>query len=181
MASPRKRQSKAEEKIRINERIDAPEVRVISSEGEQVGILTIEEALEMAEDEGLDLIEVSPNARPPVCRLMDFGKYKYQQSKKLHDAKKHQKVVHVKEIKLRPKTEEHDLKFKLNNAVRFLGEGNKVKVTVMFRGREMSHRDIGSALLKKFQDSIGEKGIIEQPMKDEGRSITLILAPNKTK
>ncbi len=135
----------------------------------------------MAEVEGLDLIEVSPHAKPPVCRLMDYGKYKYQLSKRQHEAKKHQKVVHVKEIKLRPKTEEHDLHFKLNNATRFLEDGDKVKVTVVFRGREMTHRDIGKTLLKKFQDLIGDKGIVEQPLKDEGRSITLILAPNKTK
>ena len=129
----------------------------------------------------MDLIEVSPHANPPVCRLMDYGKYKYQQSKRQHEAKKHQKVVHVKEIKLRPKTEEHDLHFKVNNALRFLEEGNKVKVTVMFRGREMTHRDIGISLLEKFQETIGEKGVIEQPLKDEGRSITLILAPSKIK
>lgn len=129
----------------------------------------------------MDLIEVSPHAAPPVCRLMDYGKYKYQQSKKQHEAKKHQKVIHVKEVKLRPKTEEHDLQFKLNNALRFLEDGNKVKVTVMFRGREITHREIGMTLLEKFQDLIGENGVVEQPLKDEGRSITLILAPNKLK
>ncbi len=112
---------------------------------------------------------------------MDYGKYKYQQSKRQHEAKKHQKIVQVKEIKLRPKTEEHDLHFKLNNALRFLEDGNKVKVTVMFRGREMTHRDLGRTLLQKFQELVGERGMVEQPLKDEGRSITLILAPNKTK
>ena len=138
-----------------------------------------EEALEIAEDQGLDLIEVSPNVSPPVCRLMDYGKYKYQRSKKQHEAKKNQKIVHLKEIKLRPKTEKHDLDFKLNNALRFLEEGNKVKVIVMFRGREMTHRDIGIALLEKFHESIGEKCEVEQPLKDEGRNFSLILAPSK--
>ena len=156
-------------------------VRVVDAEGKQAGILSIEEALNLAEEEGMDLIEVSPHADPPVCRLMDYGKYKYQQSKRQHEAKKHQKVVHLKEIKLRPKTEEHDLQFKLNNTLRFLDEGNKVKVTVMFRGREMTHRDIGLSLLEKFQELIGEKAVIEQPLKEEGRSITLILAPSKMK
>ncbi len=138
-------------------------------------------ALEIAEDQGLDLIEVSPHANPPVCRLMDYGKYKYQRSKKQHEAKKNQKVVHLKEIKLRPKTEKHDLDFKLNNALRFLKDGNKVKVIVTFRGREMTHREIGIALLEKFHESIGERGVIEQQLKDEGRSISLILAPSKMK
>lgn len=167
--------------MRLNEKIVAHEIRVIDSEGEQLGILSRSEALTIAENQGLDLIEVSPNAAPPVCRLMDYGKYKYQQSKKQHEAKKHQKVIHVKEVKLRPKTEEHDLQFKLNNALRFLEEGNKVKVTVMFRGREMTHRKIGRDLLEKFQALIGETGAVEQPLKDEGRSITLIMAPSKLK
>lgn len=167
--------------MRLNEKIVAPEIRVIDSEGEQLGILSRSEALTIAENQGLDLIEVSPHATPPVCRLMDYGKYKYQQSKKQHEAKKHQKVIHVKEVKLRPKTEEHDLQFKLNNALRFLEEGNKVKVTVMFRGREMTHRKIGRDLLEKFQALIGETGVVEQPLKDEGRSITLIMAPSKLK
>lgn len=135
----------------------------------------------MATESGLDLIEVSPNGNPPVCRLMDFGKYKYQQSKRKHEAKRHQKVVHLKEIKLRPKTEEHDLQFKIKNATRFLNDGDKVKITVVFRGREMTHRDIGRDLLIKFQEAIGEVGVVEQPLKDEGRSITLILGPNKRK
>jgi translation initiation factor IF-3 len=147
----------------------------------QIGILITEEALEIAEKQGLDLIEVSPNATPPVCRLMDYGKYKYQRSKKQHEAKKNQKIVHLKEIKLRPKTEKHDLDFKLNNALRFLEDGNKVKVIVIFRGREMTHRDIGIALLEKFSECIGEKGVVEQPLKEEGRSISLILAPSKLK
>lgn len=112
---------------------------------------------------------------------MDYGKYKYQLSKREHEAKKHQKVVHVKEIKLRPKTEEHDLQFKLKNGLRFLGDGNKVKVSVMFRGREMSHRDIGRKLLAKFIELIGDDGIVEQSFKDEGRNISIILAPNKLK
>ena len=167
--------------MRINEKIVAPEIRVIDSEGQQLGILTVREALTIAENEGLDLIEVSPNAKPPVCRLMDYGKYKYQQSKKQHEAKKHQKAIQVKEVKFRPKTEDHDLQFKLKNALRFLEDGNKVKVTVMFRGREMTHRQIGRDLLEKFQGLIGETGVVEQPPKDEGRNTTLIMAPSKLK
>lgn len=165
----------------MNEKISAPEVRVIGDEGEQIGVLSIDEALAKAASEGLDLIEVSPNGNPPVCRVMDFGKYKYQQSKRKHEAKKHQKVVHLKEIKLRPKTEEHDLQFKTKNAIRFLNEGNKVKITVMFRGREMTHRELGRDLLIKFQEIVGDAGVVEQPLKDEGRSITVILGSNKKK
>ena len=156
-----------------------PKVRLIGAEGEQVGIVNTGDAMAQAEEEGLDLIEVSPNADPPVCRLMDYGKYKYQLSKRLHEAKKHQKVVHVKEIKLRPKTEDHDYSFKLKNAHKFLNDGDKVKVTVTFRGREITHRHLGMGLLQRFKNDSAEVSVIEQPPKDEGRSISMILAPPK--
>lgn len=128
---------------------------------------------------GMDLVEVSPKADPPVCRLMDFGKYKYQQSKRQHEAKKHQKVIHVKELKLRPKIEDHDLQFKVRNAIRFLEEGDKVKVNVMFMGREMAHKELGEVLLERFQEAVGDKGAVEQPIKSEGRIMYMILAPTK--
>lgn len=149
-------------------------------ENEQVGILEIEEAMRHAEDLGLDLVEVSPNSDPPVCRIMDYGQFKYQQSKRQHEAKKHQKVIHLKEIKLRPKTEEHDFKFKLKHAIEFVEAGDKVKVTIMFRGREMSHQDLGRRLMDKFVAQIDEIASIESPPKMEGRTLSLILAPKKS-
>lgn len=137
--------------------------------------------MHQAEELGLDLVEVSPNSDPPVCRIMDFGQYKYQQSKKQHEAKKHQKVTHLKEIKLRPKTEEHDYKFKLKHAMEFVTAGDKVKVTIMFRGREMSHQELGRRLMDKFVAEIEELAQIESPPKMEGRTLSLILAPRKVK
>jgi translation initiation factor IF-3 len=154
-------------------------VRVISPEGEQLGILETEEALRQAEEVGLDLVEVAAAADPPVCRIMDYGQYKYQQSKRQHEAKKHQKIIHLKEIKLRPKTEEHDFQFKLKHAIEFVEAGDKVKVTVMFRGREMSHQDLGRRLMDKFVDHIGEMAVVESPAKMEGRALSMVLAPKK--
>ncbi len=166
---------------RANHQIKAKQVRVIDPDDEQIGILEIEEALHQAEELGLDLVEVSPNSDPPVCRIMDFGQYKYQQSKKQHEAKKHQKVTHLKEIKLRPKTEEHDYRFKLKHAIEFVEAGDKVKVTIMFRGREMTHQELGRRLMDKFVGEIEELAQIESPPKMEGRTLSLILAPKKVK
>jgi len=154
-------------------------VRVIGPENDQLGVLTLEEALRQAEESGLDLVEVAQNADPPVCKIMDYGQFKYQQSKRQHEAKKNQKVVHLKEIKLRPKTEEHDFQFKLKHAISFVEEGDKVKVTVMFRGREMSHQDLGRRLMEKFVEQIGEIAQVESPAKMEGRTLSMILAPRK--
>ena len=154
-------------------------MRVISSDGEQLGILETEEALRQSAEVGLDLVEVAPNADPPVCRIMDYGQYKYQQSKRQHEAKKHQKIIHLKEIKLRPKTEEHDFLFKLKHAIGFMEAGDKVKVTVMFRGREMSHQELGHRLIEKFVARIGEVAIVESPAKMEGRTLSMVLAPKK--
>lgn len=134
-----------------------------------------------AREDGLDLVEVSPKADPPVCRLMDYGKFKYQQSKRQHQAKAHQKTIQVKEIKLRPKIEEHDFQFKVRNTLRFLEDGDKVKVNVVFMGREMAHKDLGKALIEKFQETIGEQGVVEQPLRSEGRSMFIVLAPPKKK
>ena len=131
----------------------------------------------MAEEAGLDLVEVAPMAKPPVCKIMDYGKYKYQQHKRAQEAKKNQKVIHVKEVKLRPKTDDHDLEFKINHARKFLTGGNKVKIAIIFRGREMTHPDIGNILLDRVASGIEDLGIIEQRPKMEGRNMIMILAP----
>jgi len=163
--------------VRINREIRAKEVRVIDPEGKQLGILPVFEALRMAANFELDLVEVSPKAEPPVCRIMDYGKFKYQQSKKAHDAKKKQAVVHIKEVKMRPKTEEHDFQFKLRHIERFLKEGNKTKVTVVFRGRELAHPDLGKKMLARIIEEAKEWGKVEQSPKFEGRNFIMILAP----
>jgi translation initiation factor IF-3 len=163
--------------IRVNDRIRIKEVRVISPDGTQLGILPIEQALQTAYSQNLDLVEVAPEARPPVCRIMDYGKYRYEQSKKAREARKKQTIIELKEIKLRPKTEEHDFQFKARNAERFLKEGNKAKVTMMFRGREMIRMDRGKALLNRFVEALKDVGVVEQAPKIEGRNMTLILAP----
>ena len=157
----------------------APQVRLIGADGQHFGVISIKEALKLGEEHALDVVEVSPNAEPPVCRLMDYGKFKYQQNKKQQAAKKQQKVVQIKEIKLRPKTEEHDLQYKVKNAARFLEDGNKVKVSVSFIGRELTHKEIGEHILEKFIGLLGNSGVIEQPIKSEGRSMIVIFAPEK--
>ncbi len=139
--------------------------------------MPIHEALKLAEDAGLDLVEVSPNAKPPVCRLMDYGKYKYQMSKKAHEAKKKQAVIHVKEVKYRVRTEEHDFQFKLRNVKRFLSQGNKVKVTVFFRGREITHPELGKGMLERIVAETQEIAVVEQAPKMEGRNMTMLLGP----
>jgi translation initiation factor IF-3 len=163
--------------LRVNERIRIKEVRVILPDGTQLGILPTEEALQKAYSMTLDLVEVAPEARPPVCRIMDYGKYRYEQSKKAREAKKKQTVIELKEIKLRPKTEEHDFLFKARHAERFLKEGNKAKITMMFRGREMVRMDRGKALLTRFVEALKDVAVVEQAPKVEGRNMTLILAP----
>jgi len=163
--------------VRINREIRAKEVRVIDPEGKQLGILPIMEALRTALNFELDLVEVSPKAEPPVCRIMDYGKFKYQQRKKEHDAKKKQAVVHLKEVKMRPKTEPHDFQFKVRNIERFLKEGNKIKVTIVFRGRELAHPDLGRNMLARIVEEIKESGKVEQEPKFEGRNCVMILSP----
>jgi len=163
--------------IRINDRIRIKEVRVISPDGTQLGIMPIEQALQTAYSQNLDLVEVAPEARPPVCRIMDYGKYRYEQSKKAREARKKQTIIELKEIKLRPKTEEHDFQFKARHAERFLKEGNKAKITMMFRGREMIRMDRGKALLDRFVETLKDVAVVEQAPKIEGRNMTLILAP----
>lgn len=169
--------TKEEAGVKINRDIRAREVRLIDSEGEQAGIVPIEEALRLAEQNGLDLVEVAPNSTPPVCRIMDYGKYRYQQSKKTKDAKKKQTVIQVKEVKLRPKTEDHDIQYKTANIKRFLAEGNRVKVTIQFRGREIAHPDMAQRVIDRVMEGIEGLGLVDQRPKMEGRRMILILRP----
>ena len=162
---------------RVNRQIRAKEVRVIDPEGKQLGILPLAEALRAAASAELDLVEVSSKSDPPVCRIMDYGKFKYQQSKKAHDAKKKQAVIHLKEVKMRPKTEDHDFQFKLRHIERFLKEGNKTKVTIVFRGRELAHPDLGRKMISRITEEAKEWGKVEQEAKFEGRNFIMILAP----
>ncbi|MBT0664533.1 translation initiation factor IF-3 [Geobacter pelophilus] len=165
--------------VNINQAIRAREVRVIGPESEQIGILSLGDALAMAAEKELDLVEVSPTAVPPVCRIMDFGKFKYQQSKKLQEAKKKQVQVQLKEVKLRPKTDDHDLDFKVKHVKRFLEEGNKAKITMVFRGREITHTNLGLEILEKISEELQEIAVIEVRPKMEGRSMYMIVAPKK--
>ena len=146
-----------------------------------VGVITTQKALEKAYDAGMDLIEVSPNAEPPVCKILDYGKYKYEQQKKANEAKKKQKTVEVKEIKLRPTIEDHDYGVKLKNARRFIEDGNKVKVTLRFRGREMAHMDLGMEVLKRFEGDMEDIAKVDQPAKPEGRQVMMVMSPDIAK
>ncbi len=162
---------------RLNEEITVPEIRLIGAEGEQVGVVSIRTALQMAEEAGVDLVEIAPLAQPPVCRIMDYGKFKYQEAKKAHEAKLKQKQVQVKEIKLRPGTDENDYQIKLRNMLRFLEEGDKVKVTLRFRGREMAHQEFGMRQLERIKSDLENIGAVEQMPKMEGRQMVMIVAP----
>lgn len=157
--------------------IRVPEVRVIGSDGNQLGILPIRNALGLAREEGLDLVEVAPNEKPPVCRIMDYGKYKYKQSKKLQEAKKKQKIIQIKELKMGPKTDEHDYQFKLKHARRFLCEGNKTKINILFKGRELTHTHLGKNILDRLAQDLSDIASVEQQAKLEGRNLTILLAP----
>jgi translation initiation factor IF-3 len=168
-----------EREARINGEITAREIRLVGMEGEQLGIVSLREAMALAEEKDVDLVEISPTAQPPVCKLMDFGKFKYEQSKKRHEAKLKQKQIQVKEIKFRPGTDEGDYQVKLRNLVRFLTEGDKAKITLRFRGREMAHQDIGLALLKRVEADLSEVGTVEQFPKLEGRQMVMMIAPKK--
>ena len=161
----------------INAMIKAPNVRLIGADGEQVGVVTRDAALDRAADAGLDLVIVAENADPPVCKIMDYGKFKYEEQKKKNEARKKQKVIEVKEIKLRPGIDDHDYDVKMRSMRKFLGEGDKVKVTMRFRGREMAHQDLGLAVLHRVRDELEELGKIEQFPKMEGRQMVMVLAP----
>lgn len=166
-------------KANINELITAKEVRVIGADGEQCGIIDTRDALRMAENADMDLVEISPTANPPVCRVMDYGKYLFEQSKKLAEAKKKQKKTQVKEIKFRPTTEDGDYQVKLRNLTKFLDNGDKVKVTLRFRGREMAHQELGMRLLERLVSDTEDFAIVEQHAKREGRQLLMVLAPKK--
>lgn len=161
----------------MNEKIRAPEVRVIGHDGAQLGILPIRKALELATQEHLDLVEVAPGADPPVCKIMDYGKFKYQQNKRSQEAKKKQTVIQVKEIKIRPKTDEHDLQVKLKHIKRFLAQKDKAKVTILFRGREIAYSDQGMKVLERIREELKDEIVVEQQPKMEGRNMIMILAP----
>lgn len=175
--SPVRRATAINEKTRINRQIRITPVRVISPEGEQLGILAIERAIEIAEEQGLDLVEVAPLARPPVCRIMDYGKFKYEEQRKAREARKKQHHVQVKEVKMRPGIEDHDFDFKMRHARRFLEEGNKVKLTMMFRGRQMAHPEFGRQVLDKVSEMLTDVCKVESNPTMEGRSMTMVLAP----
>lgn len=169
-----------ERKERVNDRIRAKEIRVIDEQGTQLGVMIPQLALDLAKERGFDLVEVSPTAVPPVCRIMDYGQFLYERKKKEHSAKRKQKQFKVKEIKFRPKTDEHDFQFKLKNIVRFLAEGDKVKATIIFRGRENFHQDIGFRILDRLKNELVDTGIVEVPPRKEGSLLHMIVAPKKT-
>lgn len=156
-----------------------PEVRLIGVNGEQIGVVTLSDANTLAEEAGVDLVEIAPTAQPPVCRLMDYGKFRYQESKKKHDAKLKQKQVQIKEIKFRPNTDEGDYNIKLRNLINFLNEGDKVKVTLRFRGREMAHQEFGLRLLERVRDDLNLYAAVEQFPKMEGKQMVMVLSPKK--
>lgn len=161
----------------MNERIRSPEIRLIGAEGENLGVVTPEQAMALAEQAGLDLVEISPNAAPPVCKIMDFGKYKYEQQKREAEARKNQHVIEVKEVKFRPGTDVHDYDVKMRNVMRFLEGGDKVKVTLRFRGREMAHQQLGLELLNRVADDVGEQGKVENMPRMEGRQMVMMIGP----
>jgi translation initiation factor IF-3 len=164
---------------RINERIRVPEVRVIDDEGSQVGVMKTADALSFAQERDLDLVEVAPEARPPVCRVLDYSKYKYEQAQKVKQAKKHQQQITVREIKFRPKIAEHDYDTKKHHVERFLKHKDKVKVTIMFRGREVTHPERGTMILDRLAEELAEIGVVEQRPMQEGRNMTMMMAPSK--
>ena len=168
-------------KAPINENISAREVRLIGADGEQIGIVSIDEALRIADEAKLDLVEISADAQPPVCKVMDYGKHLFEKKKLANEAKKNQKQIQIKEIKFRPGTEEGDYQVKLRNLVRFLTDGDKAKISLRFRGREMAHQELGMELLKRVEADLAEYGTVEQHPKMEGRQLMMVIAPKKKK
>ena len=167
--------------MRINEEIRAREVRVITADGEQLGIMSGRAAQQLAVERHLDLVEIAPTAKPPVCKIMDYGKFRYEQQKREKEARKKQKTFDIKEVKLRPGIEDHDFNVKYKNAVRFLEDGDKVKVTIMFRGRELSHPELGEVLLNKIAEQLKEIAVVEKVPKLEGKNMIMIVAPKPAK
>ena len=182
MPVPRRfdRQPPERDPTRINERIRVPEVRLIDENGQQVGIMRTQEALRQAQDRDLDLVEVAPDAKPPVCRILDYSKYKYEQNQKQKAARKHQQQINVREIKFRPKIAQHDYDTKKGHVERFLKGRDKVKVTIMFRGREMAHPERGEMILNRLAEDLGDLAVIEQRPQQDGRNMTMMLAPQKS-
>src|SRR5271168_476765 len=162
---------------RINDEIGVPRVRLVDDRGNMVGVIGRNEALTMAADAGFDLVEIAPNADPPVCKMLDFGKYKYEEQKKKNEAKKKQKVIEVKEIKLRPSIDDHDYDVKMRSVTKFIGEGDKVKVTMRFRGRELAHQEIGMNVLMRVKDDLDQIAKVEQFPRMEGRQLTMVVSP----
>jgi translation initiation factor IF-3 len=173
------RQPPERDPTRINERIRVPEVRLIDEKGQQVGIMRTQEALRYAQDLDLDLVEVAPDAKPPVCRVLDYSKYKYEQAQKQKAARKHQQQITIREIKFRPKIAQHDYDTKKGHVIRFLNHKDKVKVTIMFRGREMAHPERGEALLNRLAEELEDLAVVEQRPQQDGRNMTMMLAPQK--
>jgi translation initiation factor IF-3 len=174
------RQPPERDPTRINERIRVPEVRLIDENGQQVGIMRTQEALRQAQDRDLDLVEVAPDAKPPVCRILDYSKYKYEQNQKQKAARKHQQQINVREIKFRPKIAQHDYDTKKGHVERFLKGRDKVKVTIMFRGREMAHPERGEMILNRLAEDLGDLAVVEQRPQQDGRNMTMMLAPQKS-
>jgi translation initiation factor IF-3 len=171
----------SDKRVRVNEQIRISPIRLIGDQGEQIGIVSIDEARDRAADKGLDLVEVAPEARPPVVKMMDYGKYKYEAARQAREARKKQHTIHVKEVKFRPGIEEHDYEFKTRHARRFLEEGNKVKLTMMFRGRQVTHPELGLEVLARVTEDLQDVGKVEQNPNFEGRIMSMILAPLKVK
>ena len=167
--------------VRVNERIRVPQVRVIGEDGSQIGVLPVREALSLAQSKSLDLVEVAPMSRPPVCRIMDYGKFKYEQNRRARKAKKKQHQMQLKEVKMRPKIEEHDYGFKIQHAREFLQERDKVKLTVTFRGREIAHQDLGHKIIQRAIADLAELSTVESPPRSEGRTLTAVLMPKPSK
>jgi bacterial translation initiation factor 3 (bIF-3) len=167
--------------VRVNERIRVPQVRVIAEDGAQVGVLPVREALALAQSRGLDLVEVAATSRPPVCRIMDYGKFKYEQNRRARKAKKKQHQMQLKEVKMRPKIEGHDYEFKIQHAREFLTERDKVKLTVTFRGREIAHQDLGHKIIQRAIADLAELATVESPPRSEGRTLTAVLMPRPSK
>jgi translation initiation factor IF-3 len=167
--------------VRVNERIRVPQVRVIGEDGSQVGVLPVREALALAQSRGLDLVEVAATSRPPVCRIMDYGKFKYEQNRRARKAKKKQHQMQLKEVKMRPKIEGHDYEFKIQHAREFLAERDKVKLTVTFRGREIAHQDLGHKIIQRAIADLAEHATVESPPRSEGRTLTAVLMPRPSK
>lgn len=168
--------SKADEP-RVNGEIRSPQIRLVDQNGNMVGVVSAAEAMKMAENAGLDLVEISPGAAPPVCKILDYGKYRYEIQKKQHEARKKQKVIQIKEIKLRPTIDKHDLEIKLRNILSFLAEGDKVRITLRFRGREMDHQDLGMQVIERVQEALKDHAKIEQPARVEGKQIGMTVGP----